>query len=63
MLARLALGESFLAPLPKLLQPEDVAEYVAFIVTRPARVSIAEASPVSQFMKPIPNPSNLKPGI
>lgn len=47
----------------KLLQPEDVAEYVAFIVTRPARVSIAEASPVSQFMKPVPNPSNLKPGI
>jgi len=47
----------------KLLQPEDVAEYVAFIVTRPDRVYIGEASPVPQFMKPAPNPNNLKPGI
>lgn len=46
-----------------LLQPEDIAEYVAFIVTRADRVSIAEASPVSQFMKPMPNPNNLKAGI
>lgn len=47
----------------KLLQPEDVAEYVAFIVTRPDRVYIGEASPVPQFMKPAPNPANLKAGI
>jgi 3-oxoacyl-[acyl-carrier protein] reductase len=47
----------------KLLLPEDVADYVAFIVTRPARVYIGEASPVPQFMKPMPNSSNLKPGI
>jgi NADP-dependent 3-hydroxy acid dehydrogenase YdfG len=47
----------------KLLLPEDVADYVAFIVTRPARVYIGEAAPVPQFMKPSPNASNLKPGI
>jgi 3-oxoacyl-[acyl-carrier protein] reductase len=47
----------------KLLLPEDVADYVAFIVTRPNRVYIAEASPISQFMKPVPNALNLKPGI
>jgi NADP-dependent 3-hydroxy acid dehydrogenase YdfG len=46
-----------------LLQPEDVAEYVAFIVTRPKRVYIGEVSILPQFMKPTPNPSNLKPGI
>ncbi|QJX10024.1 SDR family oxidoreductase [Rhizobium brockwellii] len=47
----------------KLLLPEDVADYVAFILTRPNRVYIAEASPISQFMKPVPNALNLKPGI
>ncbi|WFP65620.1 MULTISPECIES: SDR family oxidoreductase [unclassified Mesorhizobium] len=47
----------------KLLQPEDVAEYVAFIVTRPARVYIGEASPVPQFMKAAPAGNYLKPGI
>lgn len=47
----------------KLLLPEDVAEYVAFIVTRPARVYIGEAVPVPQFMKPMPSGNNLKPGI
>jgi NADP-dependent 3-hydroxy acid dehydrogenase YdfG len=47
----------------KLLLPEDVADYVAFIVTRPARVYISEASPVPQFMKPMPNPNNLRPGV
>ncbi|MGX5850584.1 SDR family oxidoreductase [Mesorhizobium sp. PL10] len=47
----------------KLLLPEDVADYVAFIVTRPARVYIGEASPVPQFMKPMPNSNNLKPGV
>ena len=46
-----------------LLQPQDVAEYVAFIVTRPKRVYIGEASIVPQFMKPTLTPSNLKPGI
>ncbi|OJU49966.1 MAG: hypothetical protein BGO03_01220 [Mesorhizobium sp. 61-13] len=46
-----------------LLQPEDIADYVAFIVTRPARVYIAEATPVSQFMKPLPGTGYLKPGI
>lgn len=47
----------------KLLQPEDVAEYVAFIVTRPARVYIGEATPVPQFMKPPPSGNYLKAGI
>ncbi|MDQ7250516.1 SDR family oxidoreductase [Dongia sedimenti] len=47
----------------KLLLPEDVADYVAFIVTRPARVYIGEASPVPQFMKPLPSGNFLKPGI
>lgn len=47
----------------KLLQPEDVADYVAFIVTRPERVYIGEVSIVPQFMKPMPKPSNLKGGI
>lgn len=47
----------------KLLLPEDVADYVAFIVTRPARVYIGEATPVPQFMKPMPNTNNLKAGI
>lgn len=46
-----------------LLLPEDVAEYVAFVATRPDRVYIAEASPVSQFTKPVKMPSNLKGGI
>jgi NADP-dependent 3-hydroxy acid dehydrogenase YdfG len=46
-----------------LLQPEDVAEYVTFIVTRPKRVYIGELSIVPQFMKPMLNPSNLKLGI
>jgi NADP-dependent 3-hydroxy acid dehydrogenase YdfG len=46
-----------------LLQPQDVAEYVTFIVTRPERVYIGEVSIVPQFMKPAPNPGNLKPGI
>ena len=32
----------------KLLQPEDIADYVAFIVTRPDRVYIAEVSPIAQ---------------
>jgi len=47
----------------KLLQPEDVADYVAFIVTRPARVYIAEASPIAQALKPLPSGGYLKPGI
>jgi NADP-dependent 3-hydroxy acid dehydrogenase YdfG len=47
----------------KLLQPEDVADYIAFIVTRPARVYIGEASPVPQLMKPLPGSGYLKPGI
>jgi len=47
----------------KLLLSEDVADHVAFIVTRPARVYIGEASLAPQFMKPMPNSSNLKPGI
>jgi NADP-dependent 3-hydroxy acid dehydrogenase YdfG len=47
----------------KLLQPEDVAEYVAFVVTRPDRVCVVEATLTSQFMKPQPGTSNLKPGI
>ncbi|MBY5841301.1 SDR family oxidoreductase [Rhizobium leguminosarum] len=47
----------------KLLLPEDVAEYVAFIVTRPDRVYIGEASPVPQFMKPMPSANNLKAGV
>lgn len=47
----------------KLLLPQDIAEYVAFIVTRPERVYIAEVSLVSQFMKPLPGTGNLKAGI
>ena len=47
----------------KLLQPQDVAEYIAFIVTRPDRVHIFEPTLLSQFMKPQPGTGNLKPGI
>jgi NADP-dependent 3-hydroxy acid dehydrogenase YdfG len=47
----------------KLLLPEDVAEYVAFIVTRPDRVYIGEATLMSEFMKPAPSANNLKQGI
>jgi 3-oxoacyl-[acyl-carrier protein] reductase len=47
----------------KLLHPEDVADYVAFIVTRPARVYIGEVSLVPQLMKPLPSGNYLKPGI
>jgi NADP-dependent 3-hydroxy acid dehydrogenase YdfG len=47
----------------KLLLPEDVAEYVAFIVTRPERVYIGEGSLMSEFMKPAPSANNLKQGI
>ncbi|WP_086643861.1 SDR family oxidoreductase [Acetobacter sp. DsW_063] len=46
-----------------LLQPQDIAEYISFIVTRPARVYIDEVSLVPQAMKPKPKPSYLKPGI
>ena len=46
-----------------LLQPEDVADYVAFIVTRPARVYIGEVSPIAQALKPLPGGGFLKPGI
>ena len=42
---------------------EDVADYVAFIVTRPARVYIGEASPIAQFVKPLPGGGYLKQGI
>jgi 3-oxoacyl-[acyl-carrier protein] reductase len=47
----------------KLLLPEDIADVVAFIVTRPDRVYIAEVSPIAQFMKPLPGTGNLKHGI
>jgi NADP-dependent 3-hydroxy acid dehydrogenase YdfG len=47
----------------KLLLPEDIADVVAFIVTRPDRVYTAEVSLTSQFMKPLPGSLNLKPGI
>ena len=47
----------------KLLQPEDVAEYIAFIVTRPDRVHIFEPTLISQYMKPQPGTGNLKAGI
>lgn len=47
----------------KLLLPEDVAEYVAFIVTRPNRVYIAEGTLVPQAIKPRPGEAYLKPGI
>jgi NADP-dependent 3-hydroxy acid dehydrogenase YdfG len=47
----------------KLLLPEDVADYVAFIVTRPDRVYIAEASPIPQSLKPVPSANYLKQGI
>ncbi|WP_064713545.1 SDR family oxidoreductase [Rhizobium bangladeshense] len=46
-----------------LLKPEDVADYIAFIVTRPHRVYIDEASLVPQAMKPRPREAYLKPGI
>lgn len=46
-----------------LLQPEDVADYVTFIVTRPARVYIGEVSPIAQYLKPLPGGGWLKPGI
>ncbi|MER9947290.1 SDR family oxidoreductase [Mesorhizobium sp. M0047] len=47
----------------KLLQPQDIAEYVAFIVTRPDRVYIVEANLTSQYMKSLPGTGNLKAGI
>lgn len=47
----------------KLLQPEDVADYVAFIVTRPTRVYIGEVSPIAQALKPLPSGGYLKAGI
>jgi NADP-dependent 3-hydroxy acid dehydrogenase YdfG len=47
----------------KLLQPEDIADYIAFIVTRPDRVYIAEVSPIAQYLKPLPSGGFLKPGI
>ncbi|MBE0578768.1 SDR family NAD(P)-dependent oxidoreductase [Devosia sp.] len=47
----------------KLLQPQDVAEYVAFIVTRPDHVYILDANLTSQHMKPLPGTGNLKSGI
>ncbi|MEX5567293.1 SDR family oxidoreductase [Pseudomonas syringae] len=46
-----------------LLQPEDVADYVAFIVTRHPRVYIGEVSPIAQALKPLPGSGFLKPGI
>ena len=46
-----------------LLQPEDVADYVAFIVTRHPRVYIGEVSPIAQYLKPLPSGGFLKPGI
>lgn len=46
-----------------LLMPDDVADYVTFVVTRPNRVYIGEASLTSQFMKPLPTSNNLKEGI
>jgi NADP-dependent 3-hydroxy acid dehydrogenase YdfG len=47
----------------KLLQPEDVADYITFIVTRPDRVYIAEVSPIAQYLRPLPSGGYLKPGI
>lgn len=47
----------------QLLQPEDVAEYIAFIVTRHDRVYIGEVSPIAQQLKPLPGSGWLKPGI
>ncbi|MCW8060637.1 SDR family oxidoreductase [Agrobacterium tumefaciens] len=47
----------------QLLQPEDVADYVAFIVTRHPRVYIGEVSPIAQALKPLPGGGWLKPGI
>ena len=47
----------------KLLQPEDIAEYVAFILTRPDRAFIVEATIIPQATKPVPNPSNFNAGI
>ncbi|CDZ55171.1 SDR family oxidoreductase [Neorhizobium galegae] len=47
----------------KLLQAQDIAEYVTFIVTRPDRVCIVEANITSQFMKAQPGTGNLKAGI
>ncbi|MCM2444996.1 SDR family oxidoreductase [Rahnella sp. CG8] len=46
-----------------LLQPEDIAEYIEFIVTRPYRVFIDEVSLISQIRKPRPSGMDLKPGI
>lgn len=56
-------AENHIDDTSKLLQPEDVADYVAFVVTRPARVYIAEASPIAQYLKPLPSGGYLKPGI
>jgi 3-oxoacyl-[acyl-carrier protein] reductase len=47
----------------KLLQPEDIADWVAFIVTRPDRVYIAEVDPIAQALRPLPSGGYLKPGI
>lgn len=47
----------------KLLQPEDVAEYIAFIVTRPDRVYIGDGTLISQFLRPLPADTHLKSGI
>lgn len=56
-------AENHVDDVEKLLQPQDVAEYIAFIATRPDRVHIVEPTLMSQYMKPLPGTSNLKPGI
>lgn len=56
-------AENHLDDVEKLLQPQDVAEYIAFIVTRPDRVTFIEPIIAPQFMKPLPGTSNLRDGI
>ncbi|MFC1899482.1 SDR family oxidoreductase [Chloroflexota bacterium] len=47
----------------KLLQPEDVADLILFVVTQPARAHIADVSIIPQFMRQPSGSHNLKPGI
>lgn len=56
-------AENHVDDVEKLLQPQDVAEYIAFIATRPDHVHIFEPTLLSQHMKPQPGTGNLKPGI
>jgi len=54
-------AENYKEDQSKLLQAQDIAEEVPFIVTRPERVCIVEADITSQYMRWLPGTGNLKP--